>query len=109
MIDSSLTDHVDSPADFMSRVAPIFNFEEGFIFSPETSSSFKTGARESRIKRSITFSQLRRSAEFFDFPRNTIVNLSLGATSGWNDELTVTMTREREEVKGEKIRPVHSS
>jgi hypothetical protein len=109
MIDSSLTDQVDSPADFMSRVAPIFNFEEGLIFSPERRSSFKTGARESRINNSITFPQLRRSWELVDFPRNTIVNLSLGATSAWNDELIVTTTREREEVRGEKIRPPHPS
>jgi hypothetical protein len=108
MIDSSSTDHVDSPADFMSRVAPIFNFEEGLIFV-ERRSSLTTGARESRIKSSMTSSQLRRSWELVDFPRNTIVNLSLGATSGWNEEFTVTTTRDREEVRGEMIRPVHPS
>jgi hypothetical protein len=109
-IDLSFTDHVDSPADFMSRDARIFNFEEGFIFSPEIRSNLSTGARESRISSSMTFSQLRRSWELVGFPRNTIMNLSSGATAGWYDELTVTTTWDREEeVRGVKKRPWHPS
>jgi hypothetical protein len=108
-IDSSLIDHVDSPADIMSRVALIFNLEEGLIFLSERRSSLSTGARESRIKSSITFSQLRRSRGFVDFPRKIIVNLSLGRISGWNEELIVTLTRDRKEFRGEKMRLSHPS
>jgi hypothetical protein len=65
-IESSFTDHRTSPRDAMSTLPKSFSFEEGFIFNPDRTSNFTTGAREARMESWIDFSQLLTTPEDFE-------------------------------------------
>src|ERR1043165_5466148 len=73
-------DHNNSPPDFISTLPNILNFDEGLIFDPDNNSNLNTGARESRIDNSNTFSHLRTSSILLfldlDLPLITILNTS---------------------------------
>jgi hypothetical protein len=105
-IESSFTDHCNSPLDPMSTLPKIFNFDEGFILDPEDTSNLTTGDREARMEILMNFSHLlRSSAEFEEIPLITIWKVSPMTAEV---ELGVTTTPDREEEE-EKIRDGHES
>jgi hypothetical protein len=106
-IESSFTDHRNSPLDPMSTFPKIFNFDEGFILDPESTSNLTTGDKELRIEIWTTFSQLLKSpADIDGFPLKTILN-TFPTTA--EVELVVTRNTEGEAEEDEKINEGHES
>jgi hypothetical protein len=117
-IEGELTDHSNSPLDGMSTLPKIFIFNEGLTFQsepepdldPDKISNLTNGDDGSRRDNVNTFSHLRLSWTLVALPLITILNTkplvpNIGNTK---DEFRVTITRDREEVNGEKTREAQS-
>jgi hypothetical protein len=114
-MESSFTDHWTSAVDLRSTLPKIFNFDEGFIFDPESTSKLTTGESEGRIVICTTFSQLLWSPADVNLPLITIWNTLPTVTE---DAFVVTRITPRGNVevgaeKGaedeEKMRDSHES
>jgi hypothetical protein len=91
------------PPNRISTLPRIFNFDDGFIFDPDNTSKLTTGDRESRMESVTTFSHLRPSSMPIALPLITILNTFLVVSADKEEELKVTVTREKDEFSGEKI------